>query len=1070
VLLGVALLLGGDLEYGLGVDNLYGLLVAGAMIALTSLTLFELLQSRGTSGGSYGVIAQTAGGPVSFLTGWLLVSAYGVLAADLLRSLGVLVAELTAFPFPPAYLSLLFLAMLLLRRRYLGGRGGGAREILISLAILGFTVLLVGVLLSDVWSIPRPPKSFDPAGMWREAGRLVIVFLAIEAGLSSRRPMHHRWISGVRSAIWSLLSGLALMALPLAVISGFPEGVDSIWQLATRATRAPIGLAVVVELGLFGLSTEVLLSGAFRTLREMGNGGRLPPEPARVGGASRMIPGAYVVLALSLSVATVLSRTLPMLEFASGMILLVILIINLVGIFSRSAEHVRRRRFNLPLYPLVPALAAGVAVSLLVNLWPLAEYGALLWGGLGLLAFIYIRRHQAPAREDSGDFGAIDELRRGGAKYRILLPLASGGSQVFPLQMAFALARQLGGEVLPLRVIPMPGTLDDANHDDPSRTHWDRLAEGLTQQAGVNVRPITCQADSVANGVLETAMEEGCDLLLLPSPIGNGRGSTRTSSAVETILSLAPCDAAVLAYEPSNLAAERTSGGSSPANGLQIENIQVLTPDDSLGSLEIELGMALAREFGARADASHGATQGSGGPENRTVQVRFFSLFKQAFRSVQGFLIGDQERAESPPPAIDPRPARSDEEDAGVAGSSAHADLIVVGASQEGLLDQLLFGSVPIPVEIGPTRPVILVRPFRGLPRLWLQRGWNSIAGLIPKLSAEQQHGTYKRLERGARPDVDFFVMMGLSATIGTIGLLLNSGAVIIGAMLVAPLLTPFLAFSLAISTGDLRLLRLAVESSMKGIFVAVGIGLTIGALASLPLDVANLPEIASRTRPNLLDLGVALAAGAAGAYAVGRKEVATALPGVAIAAALVPPLAVVGINLAAGYFDRAGGAALLVLTNLIAISMAGSITLLLLGFRPAAQAESKAHFRTGLAATVVLMMIVVVPLATVLVRSIQQSALEQTVASTLQRRFESIENAQVAEVGIESVDRVLHVSATVYSSSTEVQVRQLGLVDALESQTGSDVELSLVLIPRLELDNAVPNDRQLFDWRNRDE
>jgi uncharacterized hydrophobic protein (TIGR00271 family) len=1069
-LLGVGLLMGGGLEYGLGADNLYALLVAGVTIALTSLTLFELMDESSETAGSYRLVAQTAGVHVSFLTGWLLVSAYFVLAADLLRALGVLVAELTSFPLSPTYLSLALLVLLFLRRRYLDIRGRRARDILVSLSVLGFAALLVGILLSDVWSLPQSPETFDPAGLWHEAGRLAVVFIAVEIGISTRGRVSRDWLAGVRSAIWALLSALAVIGLPLIVISGFPGGVDSLWQLATRATKAPVGLAVSLEFVLFLLSIEILVSGVIRTLQDMGLGGSPPLERAQTGAKPWTSVVVYITLALALGAATALGLALPMLEVAAGMILLTVIVINVVGIVRGKAGSKRRRGFNLPLYPLIPAIAAGLAVSLILNLSPLAQAAALLWVAPGFLLFLFTRRRDAAAAEGSVERNAADHMETPPENYRILLPLTFGGQDSFPLKLAAAIARQMGGEILPLKVIPNSGVAgpSDASRNGQSNSRWVASSEDYGHEPGVAVRPITCLAESVADGVIETATKEDCNLLVVPWAIDGGQSPTRSNQELETIITLSPCDTAVLTYKSAGPERRRSGDGSWSGNGLPIKNIQVLTSDGLHASLAAGLGLALAREFGARARTCQVRPGESPARRHPSGGAHDSSVLQQMFRKIRNVLVGRPTDVESSPPAADPKAVRADGIQEGVLESSAEADLILIGASQESLLDQLLFGAVPLRVEVEATTPVILVRRFQGLPRLWFQRIWNSVAGAVPTLGADEQDSTYARLERGARPDVDFFVMMGLSATIATIGLLLNSGAVIIGAMLVAPLLTPFLAISLAISTGDLRLLRLAVESSLKGVFVAVAIGLSIGALASLPLDVSNLPEIASRTQPNLLDLGVALAAGAAGAYAVGRKEVATALPGVAIAAALVPPLAVVGINLAAGHFDRAGGAALLVLTNLIAISMAGSITLLLLGFRPAAQAESKAHFRNGLAATVILMMIVVMPLATVLARSIHQSALEEAVTRTLQRRFESIEDARVTEVNIDAVDQGLHVSATVYSSSTEVQVRQLGLVDALESQTGSDVELSLVLIPRLELDNTVSNDGTLFDWRNR--
>jgi len=103
------------------------------------------------------------------------------------------------------------------------------------------------------------------------------------------------------------------------------------------------------------------------------------------------------------------------------------------------------------------------------------------------------------------------------------------------------------------------------------------------------------------------------------------------------------------------------------------------------------------------------------------------------------------------------------------------------------------------------------------LPHFWLRRVWDGFFRSLPKLTRREQAKVYRGVYQGAQPDTDYFVMMGLAAMIATYGLLQGSTAVIIGAMLVAPLFTPILAISLAIVRGDIRLLKIAVESALKG-------------------------------------------------------------------------------------------------------------------------------------------------------------------------------------------------------------------------------------------------------------
>ncbi|MGD8849462.1 MAG: DUF389 domain-containing protein, partial [Anaerolineales bacterium] len=302
---------------------------------------------------------------------------------------------------------------------------------------------------------------------------------------------------------------------------------------------------------------------------------------------------------------------------------------------------------------------------------------------------------------------------------------------------------------------------------------------------------------------------------------------------------------------------------------------------------------------------------------------------------------------------------------------------------------------------------------------------------------------------RGARPDTDFFVMMGLSAIIATYGLLQGSTAVIIGAMLVAPLFTPILALSLAIVQGDIRLIRLAIEAALKGIVLAVGLAVALSALSPLRV-VTN--EIAVRTSPNLFDLAVALASGAAGAYALAREDVAAALPGVAIAAALVPPLGVMGVGLALGDSNITLGSTLLFTTNLIAITLAGSITLILLGFRPAAGEEREARLRLGLVTSIVLLVAITIPLAVVFIDAVQESSVSQRIDQVFSTQFANSPSVDIVSLDFDlSGDRVeIWATLNTRQPATEelAEVLQSELREALNRQ----VELHLILVPVTEI------------------
>jgi uncharacterized hydrophobic protein (TIGR00271 family) len=179
-----------------------------------------------------------------------------------------------------------------------------------------------------------------------------------------------------------------------------------------------------------------------------------------------------------------------------------------------------------------------------------------------------------------------------------------------------------------------------------------------------------------------------------------------------------------------------------------------------------------------------------------------------------------------------------------------------------------------------------------------------------------------------------FVSLMMLSTAIAVFGILADSTAVVIGAMLVAPLMFPVLGGAAAVVMGWPRRIAsraaLVAAGSLMAVLLAAVISLIIpGGMSPLP------SELMARTSPNLLDLGIALAAGAAGAYGQVRRHAAEALTGVAVAVALVPPLAVVGITLQLTEWQLALGAFLLFLANIVGIVIAAAATFIAAGFVP---------------------------------------------------------------------------------------------------------------------------------------
>ncbi|SEK76282.1 uncharacterized hydrophobic domain-containing protein [Maribacter orientalis] len=203
-----------------------------------------------------------------------------------------------------------------------------------------------------------------------------------------------------------------------------------------------------------------------------------------------------------------------------------------------------------------------------------------------------------------------------------------------------------------------------------------------------------------------------------------------------------------------------------------------------------------------------------------------------------------------------------------------------------------------------------------------------------------------------------FALMLVISVGIASLGLSEDSSATIIGAMIVAPLGQPIVALGGAIALGwriqSFRMLGIIILGMISSILIAYIISLT------LP-DITPNKEMLTRTSPDLRDIGIAILAGAAGAWGYYRSEFSTILSGVAIAVALVPPLCTCGIMLEQGHFILAYGSILLFVTNLIGITFASILVFFVLGLK---NSKSRKWFYKGTIATIILGTIIILPLS----------------------------------------------------------------------------------------------------------
>lgn len=202
----------------------------------------------------------------------------------------------------------------------------------------------------------------------------------------------------------------------------------------------------------------------------------------------------------------------------------------------------------------------------------------------------------------------------------------------------------------------------------------------------------------------------------------------------------------------------------------------------------------------------------------------------------------------------------------------------------------------------------------------------------------EARESLYSGIERNALLDTDFVALVLLSTCVGAVGLIENSVAIVIGAMVIAPLLGPNLAFGLGTALGDASLMRKSALSTFVGLILAISVSVVIGYF--WPSDIMSF-ELTARTKVGFDSIILALASGAAAALSL-TTGLSSVLVGVMVAVALLPPAATFGIMLGQGNFSLAIGAGLLLCVNIVCVNLAIKIVFFLKGIRPRTWLEKK--------------------------------------------------------------------------------------------------------------------------------
>lgn len=319
--------------------------------------------------------------------------------------------------------------------------------------------------------------------------------------------------------------------------------------------------------------------------------------------------------------------------------------------------------------------------------------------------------------------------------------------------------------------------------------------------------------------------------------------------------------------------------------------------------------------------------------------------------------------------------------------------------------------------------------------RPWHPEWW------IRDFGAEQRADCVERIKGGAIPDASYYVLIILSTLIASYGLLSNSTATVIGAMIVAPLMGPILGLAMGTVLGETRMFRRSLTAEITGVLLVVLTGILVAQVVGVSQIDFAASEIANRTRPTLYDLAIGLAAGLAGAFCLIHPKLQASVAGVAIAVALVPPLSVTGLTLAGWWsgdlhWRPAFGSFMLFLANFLTIELAAGLLFTAMGFRIQRHDEDKKEFRRAIAIQVVLLIATSVflygQLASLVRERIGLAASRKAVRTALLQ----IPGADLDDLRAELVGDELNVKAVV-GSRTELTPKQV-------SEMQSKVQLAL--------------------------
>lgn len=278
-----------------------------------------------------------------------------------------------------------------------------------------------------------------------------------------------------------------------------------------------------------------------------------------------------------------------------------------------------------------------------------------------------------------------------------------------------------------------------------------------------------------------------------------------------------------------------------------------------------------------------------------------------------------------------------------------------------------------------------------------------------------------------------YIVLIIGSCVIATLGLISNSVAVIIGAMIIAPLMFPIRGLAFGALEGNIDLFRKSFLAIVIGTILAIVLACLVSVMVGLP-EFGS--EVISRSKPTLLDLGIAVAAGGISGFAKVEPKLSGTLAGTAIAVALMPPICVIGLGLSQAYWSLSLGATLLYLTNLLGIILSCMLTFLVAGYTPLDRAQKALGWALALTG------LLLIPLGISFVELVRQSQLEASLKRALLNRTITFQRVDLIKSNTRWLTKPPEVRLTVRTSQTLTPKQVRLLEEFVEKEMGQPFTL----------------------------